>query len=194
MTAMPGTRWTAARITAASRRCRRRRRTAAQPTVRRVKPSRVILPTATDTRGAVSSGAAPFHRQAPASETIPMNDIISFNRRAFLAGGAAAASMAGLYPAWAKTISHGIAGKGVGDMLRGNDIALTIAETAFNVDGRAGHAVASNVTIPAPLIRLREGENVRLAVTNHLDEDTSIHWHGLIVPFEMDGVPGVSFP
>jgi CopA family copper-resistance protein len=123
-----------------------------------------------------------------------MNDMTSFNRRAFLAGGAAAASMAGLYPAWAKTVSHGIAGKGVGDALRGNDIALTIAETAFNVDGRAGHAVAINGTIPAPLIRLREGENVRLAVTNHLDEDTSIHWHGLIVPFDMDGVPGVSFP
>jgi CopA family copper-resistance protein len=123
-----------------------------------------------------------------------MNDMTSFNRRAFLAGGVAAASMAGLYPAWANTVSHGVAGKGVGDVLSGNDIALAIAETAFDVDGRAGHAVAINGTIPAPLIRLREGERVRLAVTNHLDEDTSIHWHGLIVPFEMDGVPGVSFP
>ena len=44
------------------------------------------------------------------------------------------------------------------------------------------------------MIRLREGQNVRLAVTNHLDEDTSIHWHGLLLPFQMDGVPGVSFP
>jgi CopA family copper-resistance protein len=123
----------------------------------------------------------------------PVNHMTSFNRRAFLAGGAAAASVAGLYPAWARTVSHGIAGKGFGT-LTGNDIALTIADTAFNVDGRTGHAIAINGTIPAPLIRVREGERVRLAVTNHLDEDTSIHWHGLIVPFEMDGVPGVSFP
>jgi CopA family copper-resistance protein len=96
-------------------------------------------------------------------------------------------------PAWARTVSHGIAGKGFGTLM-GSDIALTIADTAFNVNGRAGHAIAINGTISAPLIRLREGEQVRLAVTNHLDEDTSIHWHGLIVPFEMDGVPGVSFP
>ena len=51
-----------------------------------------------------------------------------------------------------------------------------------------------NGVLPAPLIRLREGQNVRLSVTNDLDEDTSIHWHGLLVPFQMDGVPGVSFP
>jgi CopA family copper-resistance protein len=123
-----------------------------------------------------------------------MNDITSFNRRAFLAGGAAAASMAGLHPAWASTVSHGIASKGVDNALHGNNIALAVAETAFDVDGRTGHAIAINGTIPAPLIRLREGERVRLAVSNHLDEDTSIHWHGLIVPFEMDGVPGISFP
>jgi CopA family copper-resistance protein len=48
--------------------------------------------------------------------------------------------------------------------------------------------------VPGPLIRLKEGDTVRLSVTNTLDEDTSIHWHGLLVPMEMDGVPGVSFP
>ncbi len=51
-----------------------------------------------------------------------------------------------------------------------------------------------NGTVPGPLIRLKEGQHVRLSVTNTLDEDTSIHWHGLLVPFQMDGVPGVSFP
>ena len=51
-----------------------------------------------------------------------------------------------------------------------------------------------NGTLPGPLLRLREGQNFRLKVTNELDEDTSIHWHGLIVPFQMDGVPGISFP
>ena len=118
---------------------------------------------------------------------------LAINRRGFLAGGAAAVGIAGLYPAWAKSVSHGLAAKGFGT-LSGNAIALTIAETSFDVNGRAGHAIALNGTIPAPLLRLREGERLRLTVNNHLDEDTSIHWHGLIVPFEMDGVPGVSFP
>jgi CopA family copper-resistance protein len=51
-----------------------------------------------------------------------------------------------------------------------------------------------NGSLPAPLIRLREGQTARLSVTNTLDEDTSIHWHGVLLPFHMDGVPGVSFP
>jgi CopA family copper-resistance protein len=78
--------------------------------------------------------------------------------------------------------------------LSGEDIRLTIGHSSFAVGGRIGHAVTINGTLPAPLIRLREGQNVRIAVTNTLDEDTSIHWHGLILPFQMDGVPGVSFP
>lgn len=123
-----------------------------------------------------------------------MNPLIQ--RRALLRSGAVGAAglgLAGLFPAWAQTGSHGLATKGMSP-LAGNDIRLEIADAAFNVDGRAGHAIVINGTIPAPLIRLREGETVRLAVTNHLNEDTSIHWHGLLVPMEMDGVPGVSFP
>ncbi len=71
---------------------------------------------------------------------------------------------------------------------------MTIAETAFPVGRRTGHAIAINGTIPAPLLRLKEGQNVRITVENRLDEDSSIHWHGFIVPFQMDGVPGISFP
>ena len=119
--------------------------------------------------------------------------MLAINRRSFLAGGAAAASMAGLYPAWANTVSHGSAGKGFGT-LSGEDLAITIANSAFQVNGRPGHAVTMNGTIPGPLLRLREGQNVRIAVRNELDEDTSIHWHGVLVPFAMDGVPGISFP
>lgn len=107
--------------------------------------------------------------------------------------GAAGVGLSGLFPAWAQTGSHGLATKGM-QTLQGNEIRLDVRETSFNVDGRKGHAIAINGTIPAPLIRLREGENVRLVVNNTLDEDTSIHWHGLIVPMEMDGVPGISFP
>jgi CopA family copper-resistance protein len=122
-----------------------------------------------------------------------MNDILTVSRRAFIGGGAATVALAGLQPAWAKTANHGVASKGFGT-LSGNAIDLTIARSEFVVNGRAGHAIAMNGTIPAPLLRLREGQTARIAVHNHLDEDTSIHWHGLIVPFQMDGVPGISFP
>jgi CopA family copper-resistance protein len=122
-----------------------------------------------------------------------MHSNIQLNRRLFMGGGLALGGLAALQPAWAKTVSHGASGKGFGT-LAGNDIRLSVAESRFQVDGRTGHAVTINGTIPAPLIRLREGQDVRLVVENHLNEDTSIHWHGLIVPFQMDGVPGVSFP
>ena len=53
--------------------------------------------------------------------------------------------------------------------------------------------MAINGLVPGPLIRLQEGDDVTLRVTNRLKESTSIHWHGLLVPADMDGVPGVSF-
>jgi CopA family copper-resistance protein len=62
------------------------------------------------------------------------------------------------------------------------------------IDGQTSQAIGINGTVPAPLIRLREGQNVRLRVINDLTEDSSIHWHGLLVPPAMDGVPGISFP
>ncbi|MEO6447015.1 MAG: copper resistance system multicopper oxidase [Gemmatimonadaceae bacterium] len=71
---------------------------------------------------------------------------------------------------------------------------LEIGETSVVIEGRRARAVTINGTVPGPLIRLREGEDAVLRVANRLDEDTSIHWHGLLVPPEMDGVPGVSFP
>jgi len=116
-------------------------------------------------------------------------------RRAVLAGGAAlagAAALAPLPPVWARAVSRGLAP----DMptLAGEEIALTIGRSPFAVGGRTGHAVTVDGMLPAPLIRLKEGQNVRIAVTNTLDEDTSIHWHGVLLPFHMDGVPGVSFP
>ena len=122
-----------------------------------------------------------------------MIDLTRLDRRAFLGAGAVTAALAGLQPAWARTTSHGLAAKGFGT-LSGNAITLNVAHADFAVNGRAGHAIALNGTIPAPLVRLKEGERVRITVNNHLDEDTSIHWHGLIVPMEMDGVPGISFP
>src|SRR3546814_4113175 len=55
-------------------------------------------------------------------------------------------------------------------------------------------AIAYNDQTPGPTLRFKEGEEVTINVTNRLDESTSIHWHGLILPPEMDGVPGISFP
>ncbi|WP_226698759.1 copper resistance system multicopper oxidase [Qipengyuania gaetbuli] len=106
--------------------------------------------------------------------------------------GLAAASAVPL-PAWAKGQSLTHARQGFGEV-SGERIALTVDSHHFGVGGRSGHAVAVNGTVPGPLVRLREGQNVRIDVTNRLAEDTSIHWHGLLLPFQFDGVPGVSFP
>ena len=116
------------------------------------------------------------------------------HRRRFLSASAvmlASLGAARLYPSWARSGTEGI---GTAGALSGNSIALTIAESHFATGGRSAHAITVNGTLPAPLIRLREGQTVQLAVTNRLNESSSIHWHGLLVPFQMDGVPGVSFP
>ena len=107
-----------------------------------------------------------------------------------LVGGTAALGTA--FPGWARSGTSGLAT--AGDVLSGEDIKLSIGYAAHRVSGRWGHAIAINGTVPGPLIRLKEGQNVRLSVTNTLAEDTSIHWHGLLLPFQYDGVPGVSFP
>ena len=71
---------------------------------------------------------------------------------------------------------------------------LTIDRTPLHIgERRSTQPITINGSIPAPLIRLREGRDAVLRVTNRLDESTSIHWHGILLPPEMDGVPGVSF-
>ncbi|MGQ0589560.1 MAG: copper resistance system multicopper oxidase [Sphingosinicella sp.] len=120
---------------------------------------------------------------------------IPIDRRSVIRAGALGAAGLGLaryFPAWAQTGTPGLGP----DMptLSGEEIALTIAHRPFTVGGHTRHAIMLNGTLPAPLIRLREGQNVRIAVTNRLEEDSSIHWHGIILPFRMDGVPGISFP
>ena len=111
-------------------------------------------------------------------------------RGATLAGGGLALSA--YMPAWAQPVSSGITTPL--PTVAGEDITLRIARQTMMIDGRSSRAIGINGTVPAPLIRLREGQNVRLHVINDLDEDSSIHWHGLLVPPQFDGVPGVSFP
>jgi CopA family copper-resistance protein len=71
---------------------------------------------------------------------------------------------------------------------------LVIAEQPVTIAGRRTKAVTINGTVPGPLLHLYEAQEALIRVTNRLHEDTSIHWHGIILPPEMDGVPGVSFP
>ena len=70
---------------------------------------------------------------------------------------------------------------------------LTIGEKTINVSGRDRSAMAVNDKIPGPVLRFKEGEELVINVSNRLDVDTSIHWHGLILPYRQDGVPGISF-
>ena len=121
------------------------------------------------------------------SRTIDRRQLL---RGAALAGGGLALSA--YLPAWAQSASTGLTVPL--PTVSGNDITLRIARQTMMIDGRASKAIGINGTVPAPLIRLREGQNVRLHVINDLDEDSSIHWHGLLVPAQFDGVPGVSFP
>ncbi|WP_089131818.1 copper resistance system multicopper oxidase [Sphingorhabdus sp. SMR4y] len=123
---------------------------------------------------------------------------LSLSRRRMITSLAALSGAAALpMPAWAtgNMGRHGGAavGKGIHE-LSGPKIDLHIADGRFATGGRSGHAIAVNGTVPGPLIRLKEGEDVTLSVHNMLDVDSSVHWHGLLLPFQFDGVPGISFP
>jgi CopA family copper-resistance protein len=79
-------------------------------------------------------------------------------------------------------------------VLTGPKFELWIGETAVNYTGETRMASAVNAQVPAPLLRMRQGEVVTITVHNRLAVPSSIHWHGFILPADMDGVPGISFP
>lgn len=115
-------------------------------------------------------------------------------RRQFIrtsAQGALVLGMSSMLPGWAQSATNGNTGVSTRTATNFN---LTVGRFPVRIDGRAGEAIGMNGTVPAPLLRFREGEEITLNVTNTLNEDTSVHWHGLLVPFQMDGVPGVTFP
>ena len=115
-------------------------------------------------------------------------------RRRFIRSSAALGLLAGLQrimPAYAFE-NTGLKAASVGDS-DANAIDLLIREEQLQFGNRRGTAITINGTVPGPLVRLREGRDATLRVTNGLMEDSSIHWHGLLLPPGMDGVPGVSF-
>lgn len=121
-----------------------------------------------------------------------MTRAVSNQRRRFVQGLAAGGTLASLglwrAPAWGTTQ----AAQGV--VLSGTEFNLEIAQTPANLTGAPRMATTVNGMLPAPTLRWREGDTVTLRVTNRLPEDTSIHWHGILLPTNMDGVPGLSFP
>lgn len=103
------------------------------------------------------------------------------------------AALEKLAPAYTRTPLGPVLGLQPRGELSGSVIDLTIAETPFRVGKRVGKANTINDTLPGPIIRLKEGQDITLNVTNRLKVTSSIHWHGLLVPPAMDGVPGVSY-
>ena len=114
-------------------------------------------------------------------------------RRTFVKGLAIGGAVTGLglwrTPAWAQTGARQPTAE-----LSGTSFDLRIGETAMNFTGNPRTAITVNGSLPAPTLRWREGDTVTLRVGNDFDkEDTSIHWHGILLPANMDGVPGLSF-
>ncbi|ANC79885.1 copper resistance system multicopper oxidase [Pseudomonas putida] len=112
-------------------------------------------------------------------------------RRSFVKGLAATGILGGLgmwrMPVWA------LNSPGQPNVLTGTDFDLYIGELPVNITGAKRTAMAINGSVPGPTLRWREGDIVTLRVRNRLKQDTSIHWHGIILPANMDGVPGLSF-
>ncbi|MFK4046228.1 multicopper oxidase domain-containing protein [Roseomonas mucosa] len=109
---------------------------------------------------------------------------LSLPRRSMLAAGIAAIAA----PALSRSA---LAQPAVGRTMP-REFNLAIEHVSLNITGRPRAAIAVNRSVPAPVLRFREGEEVVINVANRLRESTSIHWHGLILPSGQDGVPGIS--
>jgi CopA family copper-resistance protein len=116
----------------------------------------------------------------------------ALSRRTFVKGlavGGAAVSF-GMLPAVSRA---GVRSRVDPTTLSGAEFDLSIDRTAVNITGARRTAITVNGSLPGPTLRWREGDTVTLRVANALDEDSSIHWHGLLLPANMDGVPGLSY-
>jgi len=126
---------------------------------------------------------------------IPESALIlpSAPRRRFLQGLAAGGIMLGLSPWLRSAQAASTTATGTAPVLTGTEFDLTISETPVNFTGKPRMATTVNGSFPGPTLRWRAGDTVTIRVTNRLAEDSSIHWHGILLPYQMDGVPGISF-
>jgi len=118
------------------------------------------------------------------------NSELNNSRRRFVFGASAMLALMSIpFPknAFANALSQSLS------QLSGKVFDLSIDYKMVNFTGKSARATVVNQLLPAPLLRWKEGETVTLRVKNNLDHDSSIHWHGIILPTEMDGVPGFSF-
>ena len=133
-----------------------------------------------------------MQRDAPGKLILPNNLITDPSRRQFVQGLTAGGVMASLAtPTWASPESTIT---GTPPVLSGTEFNLVVAETAANFTGKPRMATTVNGSVPSPTLRWREGDTVTIRVTNKMAVSTSIHWHGILLPYQMDGVPGISFP
>jgi CopA family copper-resistance protein len=124
-----------------------------------------------------------------------MNDSGGISRRDFIKATATGLFLAGLHLALPLPVWAGSVASGINNIKSKKSYDLAIGYSPLRIDGRKAVSTGINGTVPGPLVRLREGDTVNLRVTNELHdtEHASIHWHGILVPFPMDGVPGVNF-
>ncbi|WP_041393948.1 copper resistance system multicopper oxidase [Photobacterium profundum] len=124
-----------------------------------------------------------------------MTSPFNFSKRTFVKGLVAGGVIMGLSPcvtsAWAREYNGTNAQTPI---LTGTDFELIVSESIVNFTGVQRKATTINGSIPAPTLKFKEGDVVTIKVINQLKEPTSIHWHGLLLPYQMDGVPGISFP
>lgn len=135
--------------------------------------------------------------RSPAGLGQPSLTPAHLSRRRFVQGLAAGGVLGALGgwsggAAWAASPPR--AGAGSAPVLRGTEFDLVIQEAAVNFTGKPAVAPTINGMLPGPTLRWRKGDTVTIRVTNRLREPTSIHWHGIVLPYQMDGVPGISFP
>jgi CopA family copper-resistance protein len=120
------------------------------------------------------------------------NEEVSLSRRRFVKGLAAGGALMGLGLGVGQSASAMTVPRTGQNTLSGSKFDLTYSPAKVNFTGSERFATAINGSVPAPTLRFKEGDDITMNVTNHLAEDTSIHWHGLILPSAQDGVPGIS--
>lgn len=114
------------------------------------------------------------------------------SRRHFVLGASSAFALTTL-PFSQTLLADSLVQTSPAKMLSGNQFDLHIGYQTVNYTGKKRVATTVNGSLPAPILRWKEGERVKIRVTNHLKEDTSIHWHGIVLPSTMDGSPGFDF-